>query len=84
VRGVTHDCSKRYCEKCKQKREVGHLCYVRPLKDIFPANAGKVLYAFYYFETTKISAIPILLKHVCLISSACNSFVRGERTRKTV
>jgi len=48
-----HERSKRYCEIYKQKREVGHLCYMRPLKDILPTNAYKVLYVFYDFQTTQ-------------------------------
>jgi len=35
------------------RTEVGHLCYMRPLKDVLPANADKVLYVFYDFETTQ-------------------------------
>ena len=37
----------------KPNREVGHLCYMRPLKDVLPANTDKVLCVFYDFETTK-------------------------------
>jgi len=44
---------KRYCETCKRNREIGHLCYMRPLKDVLPANADKVLDVFYNFETTQ-------------------------------
>ena len=53
MRGVTHDCSKRYCETFKQDRVVGHLTYMRLLKDVLPVNADKVLYVFYDFETTQ-------------------------------
>jgi len=35
------------------KTEVGYLCYMRPLKDVLPANADKVLYEFYDVETTQ-------------------------------
>jgi len=46
-------CSKRFCEICKQNREVGHLCYIGPLKDVLPVNADKLLNVFYDFETTQ-------------------------------
>jgi len=50
---VKHECSKQFCEICKQNRQVGHLSYVRPLKDVLPTNADKVLYVFYDFVTTQ-------------------------------
>jgi len=30
---ANRDSNKRYCDMCKQNKEVGHLCYMRPLKD---------------------------------------------------
>ena len=48
-----HECNKRYCEMCNQNKEVGQLSYMRPLKDVLPANADKVPYVFYDFETTQ-------------------------------
>ena len=48
-----HKCNKQYCEICKQKRDVGHLCYMRSLKGVLPANADNILYVFYNFETTQ-------------------------------
>jgi hypothetical protein len=48
-----HECNKFYCKICSQNRDVGHLCYMRPLKDVLPANADNVLYIFYDFETTE-------------------------------
>ena len=53
LNGMNHDCSMRYCHTCKQNRATGHLCYMRPLKDVLPANANNVLYMFYDFETTQ-------------------------------
>jgi len=41
-----HECTKRYCDSCKQNKEVGHLCYMGPMKDVLPANADNVLYVF--------------------------------------
>ena len=52
--GMTYDCSKRYCYTFKQIRATGHLCYMRPLKDVLPGKANNVLYIFYDFETTQI------------------------------
>ena len=48
-----HECNKRHCEIRNQKRDVGHLRYMRPLKDVLPAKADKVLYVFYDFESTQ-------------------------------
>jgi hypothetical protein len=36
-----------------QKRDVGHVSIIRPLKDLLPSNANNVLYVFYNFETTQ-------------------------------
>jgi len=48
-----HECNKRYCKICNQNRDVGHLCYMRPLKDVLPDYADNILYIFYVFETTQ-------------------------------
>jgi len=47
------ECNERCCEICNQNRNVGNLCFMRPLKDVLPANANNVLYIFYDFETTQ-------------------------------
>jgi len=47
-----HECSKRNCQNCIENKEVGLLCYMRPLKNVLPA-CDKVLYVFYDFETTQ-------------------------------
>jgi len=47
-----HECNKRFCDNCNQTKEIGHLCYMRPLKDALPLESDKVLYVFYDFETT--------------------------------
>jgi hypothetical protein len=44
-----HEFYKRFCETCKRNKEVGHLCYMKPLKDKSPPSDG-VLYVFYDFE----------------------------------
>ena len=38
-----------YFANCKQNSDVGHLCYMKPLKDA----SDKVLYVLYGFETTQ-------------------------------
>jgi hypothetical protein len=47
-----HECGKRYCATCKQNMEIGHLCYMQPLKNEVPPVDG-VLYVYYVFETTQ-------------------------------
>jgi len=51
----THECNKLFSVNCKQYSEVDHLCFVRPLKDVFPSAGDMVLYVFYQFETTQNS-----------------------------
>ena len=53
VTDARHECNKIFCANCNQKRDAGHLCYMRPLKDALPAGSDKVLYVFYDFETTQ-------------------------------
>lgn len=48
-----HECNNRHCETCNQNREVGHLYYIRPLKNVLPANVDNVLYVLYDIETTQ-------------------------------
>ena len=40
-----HECGKRYCDVWTANREVGHLCYMQPLKNVLPSSDG-VLYVF--------------------------------------
>ena len=47
-----HECNKHFCDNCKQNKEIGHLCYMRLLKDTLPTTGDKVLYVFYDFKTT--------------------------------
>jgi len=79
-RSEKHVCSKWYCDTYKQNREVGHLCYKRPLKYVLPDDADKVLYVFIILRPHKIRGIPIRQKNMCPNSSVCNSFVRLVRT----
>ena len=48
-----HECNKRFRDNCKQKERIVHLCFMRQLKDALPSAGDKVLYVFYYFETTQ-------------------------------
>ena len=47
-----HECGKHYCDVCTSNREVGHLCYMHPLKNVIPSSDG-VLYVLYDLETTQ-------------------------------
>jgi hypothetical protein len=40
-----HECGKRYCANCKQNMEIGHVCYMQPLKNDVPLGDG-VLYVY--------------------------------------
>jgi len=53
VTDARHECKKVFCVNCQQKKDVGHLCYMRPLKNWLPDASDKVLYVFYDFETTQ-------------------------------
>jgi hypothetical protein len=43
VTAASHECHKRFCENCKQNRDVNHMCYLRPLRDALPAVGDKIL-----------------------------------------
>jgi len=46
------ECYKRFCSQCLKKRALGHRCNVFPLSD-WARRSEKVLFVFYYFETTQ-------------------------------
>jgi len=48
-----HECYKRFCDTCKENKEIGNLGYMGPLKDALPLAGDKVLYVFYDFETNQ-------------------------------
>jgi hypothetical protein len=52
VTRANYECNKWYCETCNENEKIGHLCYMRHLKDKSPPSDG-VLYVFYDFETTQ-------------------------------
>jgi len=76
-----HECYKRYCKICMQNKEVGHLCFMRPLWNVLPAR-DRVLYVFYDFEMTQDTNILIRRWYMNLISSGYNSSVPNARTCK--
>jgi len=47
-----HDYNKRWCDNCGVNKEIGHLCFMRPLLNKLPAS-DKVIFVFYGFETTQ-------------------------------
>ena len=47
-----HECGKHFCKVCFVNREVGHVYYMKPLKNVLPSSDRK-LYVFYDFETTQ-------------------------------
>jgi len=53
VKEARHEFKKVYCANFKQNRDVGHLCYMRPLKDVLPDSSDTVLYVFYDVEATQ-------------------------------
>lgn len=48
--GKPYECDKCYCDVCSAKKEIGHLCYIPPLKNVLPSSDG-VIYVFNDFET---------------------------------
>jgi hypothetical protein len=47
-----HECFKPFCTICQQNREIGHFCFMQPLKNELPRSYN-VLFVFYDFETTQ-------------------------------
>jgi len=52
ITGKKHECFKPYCKNCDQIKEVGHFCYMMPLKNELP-RSDEVLFVFFVFETTQ-------------------------------
>ena len=84
---VTHDrheCNKVFCANYMQNRDVGHLCYMKPLKDVLPDAGDKVLYVFYDFETTQNTKYSDKATLHYLSTFAFSSSVRNAKMWKTV
>jgi len=79
-----HECNKLFRANCKQNRDVGHLCIMRPLRDVLPDASDKELYVFYDFETTQNTKYSNKATLHYLIFSAFSSSVRNAKMRKTV
>jgi len=47
-----HEIFKPFCDHCQQNREIGHLCYMKPITNEMP-KSDNVLFVFYDFETTQ-------------------------------
>ena len=43
VTNARHECNKLFRANCKQDRDVGHLCCMKPLKDVLRDASDKVL-----------------------------------------
>ena len=85
---MTHgndESNKRFSDNCKKNKDIGHLCYMRPLRKALPPASEKVLYVFCDFETTQSTEyteeaklhVPNL---VCVqqFSSRCENVEDGE------
>jgi len=70
----THECKKRFCTTCKEKKEAGHICFMRPLVTV-PASSECVLYVFYDFETTQDTKRSDRQTSTYQIAFACNNSV---------
>ena len=84
VTDARHESNKVLCANCKQNKVVGHLCYMKPFKDVLPDASDKVLYVFYDFETTqntKYSANATLHVRDMVCVQLC---VRSAKMWKTV
>ena len=77
-----NECNMHYCKIFNQNRNIGYLCFMIPLKGVLSDKANNVLYVFYDFETTQNKRHSETAKHMCRISCACDSFVRGVSSRK--
>ena len=84
--GDSHECNKLFCANCKQKRNVGHLCFIRHLKDVLSSAGDKVLYVFYKTtQNTRYSkkATFLVPDLVCLqqFCSQCEDVEDGDCVR---
>jgi len=82
VTADSHESNKLFCDNCKQNRDVDHLCFIRPLKDVLPSAGDKVIYVFYDFDTIQNTKYSDKATLQYLISSECKSSVRISKTWK--
>jgi len=73
-----HECNIRYCKNCNENKEVVHLCYMRPFKNVLPA-CDKLFYVFYDFQTTQNTKFSDRASYMFQILFGCSSFVRSAR-----
>jgi hypothetical protein len=71
------ECNRAYWITCRQNREIGHLCFMKPLQNE-PVSTDTVLYVFYDFETTQDTkysekATALVPNLVCLQQSCSQS-----------
>jgi len=78
-----HEFNKRFFENCKQNRDVDHLCYIRPLKDVLHSAGDKVLHVFYDFETTQNTSYADKANYTYITLSVSNNSAHSAKTRKT-
>ncbi len=72
--------SALYCEICKQKKEIGQLCYMQPLKNEL-LSSDKVLYVL-LLQSDRIHDNLIELQCMFRICYAYSSAVRDVRAPK--
>ena len=49
---IAHTKHKWFCATCYENKEVGHLCFMRPLENM-STSSEHLLYLFFDFETTR-------------------------------
>jgi len=83
-----HECYKRFCDTCNESKKIGHLCYMRPLKDALPPAADKVLYVFYDFETSQnteyADEAKLQVHNLVCVQQFCSGSEDAEDTRDCV
>jgi len=77
-----NDFNKRFCNNCKQNKEIGGLCYMRPLKEALPSQVIRWFTFSTISRPPKIPSTRTRLSYTYLISSVCSSSVHGARTWK--
>jgi len=76
-----HECNKRFCQNYKQNIVAGHLCFMRPLKNMLPAG-DRVLYVFSISRPLRTRDIRKRPRYSFQIFSVYSSIVRSARMWK--